>query len=320
MYPVEELVQKMISGNRRALGKLITLIENDPSSSAVIVPKIHNLTGNAYIIGITGPPGSGKSSIVDKLIFNYRNEGKKVGVVTIDPTSPFTGGALLGDRIRMQRHYTDEKVFIRSMSTRGSLGGLSEATANVIKLFDAFGKDVIIIETVGTGQIEVDIIKVADTVVLVSVPGMGDDVQTIKAGIMEIGDIFSVNKAETDGVEKCISEIRMMLELSEKNEVWIPPIIKTYGNKENGADDLYKAINNHYTYLIESGIYGKKRVFRGKNELLNIIQNLFMKNLYSFVSEDELEELAEKIANREKDPYMVIEELMPKLRKLYEVF
>lgn len=320
MYSVEELVQKMILGDRRALGKLITLIENDPSSSEFIVPKIHNLTGKAHILGITGPPGSGKSSIVDKLISSYRVQGKKVGVVTIDPTSPFTGGAILGDRIRMQRHYTDKKVFIRSMSTRGSLGGLSEATANVIKLLDAFGKNVIIIETVGTGQIEVDIIKVADTVVLVSVPGMGDDVQTIKAGIMEIGDIFAVNKADAKGVEKCISEIRMMLELSEKNEVWTPPIIKTYGNREDGADDLYDAIKNHYTYLIESGIYGNKRVFRGKNELINIIQNLFIKNLHNIITDDELEELAKKIANREKDPYMIIEELMPKLRKSYEVF
>jgi len=200
MNSLEELIKSMISGDRRALGKIITLMENDSSSSAYIIPRIHNLTGKAHIVGITGPPGSGKSSIVDKLISYYRDEGQKVGVIAIDPTSPFTGGAILGDRIRMKKHYTDKDVFIRSMATRGNLGGLSEATGNTIKALDAFGKDVIIIETVGAGQIEVDIVKVADTVVVISVPSMGDSVQTLKAGIMEIGDIFAVNKADIEGV------------------------------------------------------------------------------------------------------------------------
>jgi len=309
----------MISGDRRALGKIITLMENDSSSSAYIIPQIHNLTGKAHILGITGPPGSGKSSIVDKLIAYYRNDGLKVGVIAIDPTSPFTGGAILGDRIRMKQHYTDKDVFIRSMATRGNLGVLSEATGNTIKALDAFGKDVIIIETVGAGQVEVDIVRVADTVVVVSVPSMGDSVQTLKAGIMEIGDIFAVNKADLEGVEKCIMEIRMMLELSEKKGDWSPPIIKTFGNKDDGASDLYETIKNHHKYLIESGHHEKKRIIRGKTELINIIQNLFTNNLYNTISEKEIEELAKKIANREKDPYKIIEELIPRLKILFEV-
>ncbi|KYC45271.1 MAG: membrane ATPase/protein kinase [Candidatus Methanofastidiosum methylothiophilum] len=315
MSSFDELIKSMISGDRRALGKIITLMENDSSSSAYIIPRIHNLTGNAHIVGITGPPGSGKSSIVDKLVSCYRKDGLKVGVIAIDPTSPFTGGAILGDRIRMKQHYTDRDVFIRSMATRGNLGGLSEATGNTIKALDAFGKDVIIIETVGAGQVEVDIVKVADTVIVVSVPSMGDSVQTLKAGIMEIGDIFAVNKADIEGVEKCILEIRMMLELSEKKEGWIQPIIKTYGNKDEGANKLYEAIKEHNKYLIESGHNEKKRIIRGKTELVNILQNLFIRNLYKTISEEEMEELAKKIANREKDPYMIIEELIPRLKK-----
>ncbi|KYC51539.1 MAG: membrane ATPase/protein kinase [Candidatus Methanofastidiosum methylothiophilum] len=316
MNSLDELIESMISGNRRSLGKIITLMENDSSSCSYIIPKIHSKTGKAHIIGITGPPGSGKSSVVDKLISYYRNEGLKVGVVAIDPTSPFTGGAILGDRIRMKKHYTDKEVFIRSMATRGSLGGLSEATGNAVKALDAFGKDIIIIETVGAGQIEVDIVKVADTVIVISVPSMGDSVQTIKAGIMEIGDIFAVNKADIEGAEKCIMEIKMMLDLSEKKEDWVPPIVKTYGNLEDGAIELYESIKEHHNYLIKSGHHEKKRVIREKTELLNILQNMFFKNLYSVISEIEIEELARIIAKREKDPYMVIQELMPKLKNL----
>lgn len=312
---IDELIQKMVSGDKRALGKIITLMEEDPSSSAYIVSKIYPLTGKAYIVGITGPPGSGKSSIVDKLVSCYRNENLKVGVIAIDPTSPFTGGAILGDRIRMRGHYTDKNVFIRSMATRGTLGGLSRATSDSVKALDAFGNDVIIIETVGAGQVEVDIVKVADTVVVVSVPDMGDTIQKLKAGIMEIGDIFAVNKADIDGAEKCILEIKMMLELSETKNGWVPPIVKTFGDRDNGANELYEAIKNHHKYLLESGRQEKKKIARGKVDLIYILQNLFIKKFYEAINEEELEELGKKIANREKDPYTIIEELIPRLKK-----
>lgn len=312
---IDELIQKMVSGDKRALGKIITLMEEDSSSSAYIVSKIYPLTGKAYIVGITGPPGSGKSSIVDKLVSCYRNENLKVGVIAIDPTSPFTGGAILGDRIRMRSHYTDKDVFIRSMATRGTLGGLSRATSDSVKALDAFGNDVIIIETVGAGQVEVDIVKVADTVVVVSVPDMGDTIQKLKAGIMEIGDIFAVNKADIDGAEKCILEIKMMLELSETKNGWVPPIVKTFGDRDNGANELYEAIKNHHKYLLESGRQEKKKIARGKADLIYILQNLFIKKFYEAINEEELEELGKKIANREKDPYTIIEELIPRLKK-----
>lgn len=312
---IDELIQKMVSGDKRALGKIITLMEEDSSSSAYIVSKIYPLTGKAYILGITGPPGSGKSSIVDKLVSCYRNENLKVGVIAIDPTSPFTGGAILGDRIRMRSHYTDKNVFIRSMATRGTLGGLSRATSDSVKALDAFGNDVIIIETVGAGQVEVDIVKVADTVVVVSVPDMGDTIQKLKAGIMEIGNIFAVNKADIDGAEKCILEIKMMLELSETKNGWVPPIVKTFGDRDNGANELYEAIKNHHKYLLESGRQEKKKIARGKVDLIYILQNLFIKKFYEAINEEELEELGKKIANREKDPYTIIEELIPRLKK-----
>jgi LAO/AO transport system kinase len=312
---IDELIQKMISGDKRALGKIITLMEENSSSSAYIISQIYALIGKAYIVGITGPPGSGKSSIVDKLVSCYRNENLKVGVIAIDPTSPFTGGAILGDRIRMKSHYTDRDVFIRSMATRGNLGGLSRATSDAIKALDAFGSDIIIVETVGAGQIEVDIVKVADTVIVISVPGMGDIIQTLKAGIMEIGDIFAVNKADLDGVEKCILEIKMMLELSENKNGWIHPIVKTFGNRDDGANELYEAIKNHRKYLLESGHHEKKKIMRGKADLINILQNLFIKNLYDVISEEEMEEFGKKIANREKDPYGIIEEIIPRLKK-----
>lgn len=312
---IDELIQKMVSGDKRALGKIITLMEEDTSSSAYIVSKIYPLTGKAYIMGITGPPGSGKSSIVDKLVSCYRNENLKVGVIAIDPTSPFTGGAILGDRIRMRSHYTDKDVFIRSMATRGTLGGLSRATSDSVKALDAFGNDVIIIETVGAGQVEVDIVKVADTVVVVSVPDMGDTIQKLKAGIMEIGDIFAVNKADIDGAEKCILEIKMMLELSETKNGWVPPIVKTFGDRDNGANELYEAIKNHHKYLLESGRQEKKKIARGKADLIYILQNLFIKKFYEAINEEELEELGKKIASREKDPYTIIEELIPRLKK-----
>ncbi len=231
---IDGLIERMLKGDKRAVARLITLVENDEEKAREVVSKIYPYTGRAYIVGITGPPGAGKSTLLDKLIRVAREEGKVVGVIAIDPTSPFTGGALLGgDRIRMQRHSTDPGVFIRSMATRGSLGGLAKATSDAIKVLDAYGCDVIFVETVGgVGQIEIDIVKTADTVVLITVPGLGgDDIQAIKAGLMEIADIFVINKADKEGgADATYFELNLMLDLEKERwekRGWRPPIVET---------------------------------------------------------------------------------------------
>ncbi len=312
---IDDLIERMLKGDRRATARLITLVENDEEKAREIVSKIYPYTGNAYIVGITGPPGAGKSTLLDKLIKVAREEGKIVGVIAIDPTSPFTGGALLGDRIRMQRHSTDPGVFIRSMATRGSLGGLAKATNDAIKVLDAYGCDVIFVETVGVGQIEVDIVKTADTVVLVTVPGLGDDIQAIKAGLMEIADVFVINKADKEGADATYFELNLMLDLEKERWEklgWRPPIVETVATTMRGIRELWNAIREHQTFLKESGEIERKRKFRAEEEVKTIVSGRIAKMISDRLDEEEVASLIDKIVKREIDPYSAADLVLEK--------
>ncbi|NJE29565.1 methylmalonyl Co-A mutase-associated GTPase MeaB [Thermococcus sp. 18S1] len=312
---LDGLIERMLTGDKRATARLITLVENDEEKAREIISKIYPHTGNAYIVGITGPPGAGKSTLLDKLIRVAREEGKVVGVIAIDPTSPFTGGALLGDRIRMQRHSTDPGVFIRSMATRGSLGGLAKATADAIKVLDAYGCDVIFVETVGVGQIEIDIVKTADTVVLVTVPGLGDDIQAIKAGLMEIADVFVINKADKEGADATYFELNMMLDLEKERwerRGWRPRIVETVATTMRGIRDLWSAINEHREFLERSGEIERKRQFRAEEEVKTIVSGRISRIVGEKLGEEEISSLIEMVVRREIDPYSAADRILEK--------
>lgn len=305
-----DIVQRLLKGDKRACARLITLVENQAPEAREALKELYPHTGNAHIIGVTGPPGAGKSSLVDKLTQYYRGQKKTVGVIAVDPSSPFTGGALLGDRIRMQDRATDPGVFIRSMGTRGHMGGLALATKDAIKILDAFGKDVIIVETVGTGQDEVDIIKAADTVVVVTMPSLGDDIQAIKAGILEIGDIFVVNKADLDFVDKAVLELEVMLDFNTEKE-WRPPVIKTVANMGEGIDELAEAIQSYVKYLKKEKLFEKKRRTKVETELLEVlIQFITEEILEKAKKTNEFDNLVNCIAQREMDCYTAAEKLL----------
>ena len=310
---IDELIERLKKGDRKAVARLITLVENEEGKAREIVKRIYPLTGNAYIVGITGPPGAGKSSLLDKLIREARREGLIVGVIAVDPTSPFTGGALLGDRIRMQRHATDPGVFIRSMATRGSLGGLAKATNDAIKVLDAYGCDVIFVETVGVGQVEVDIVKTADTVVLVTVPGLGDDVQAIKAGLMEIADILVINKADREGADATYFELSLTLDFeAEKWERlgWRPPIIETIATTGKGVKELWEKIKEHKKYLESSGRLEEKRRFRIEEEIKTIASGIIASKVEASIKEGELEDLIRDVLAKRIDPYTAADRII----------
>ncbi len=305
-----ELVDQLLNGDRRACARLITLVENDDPQAQEALKTLYPHTGNAHIIGVTGPPGAGKSSLVDKLTEVYRSRGKTVGVIAVDPSSPFTGGALLGDRIRMQERATDTGVFIRSMGTRGHMGGLSVCTKDAIKILDAFGKDIIIVETVGTGQDEVDIIKAADTVLVVTMPSLGDDIQAIKAGILEIGDIFVVNKSDLEYADKAVLELEMMLDFGEKR-LWKPPVIKTVANTGEGIPTLAEAIKSHMTFLQDNNLLEEKRKIKVRMELLEVLNQCITKKILEKCEKtDEFNTLIDSITQRKMDYYTAAEKLL----------
>ena len=312
---MNDLASKVLKGDTRAIARMITLIENNDLAAIDSMKEIHKKSGNAQVIGVTGVMGSGKSSLIFELAYLYRKQGKKVGIIAIDPTSPFSGGAFLGDRVRMMQLATDDDVFIRSMGTRGVLGGLASSVFDVVEIYDAAGMDIVLIETVGVGQAEVDIVKIADTTLVVLVPGLGDSIQTIKAGLMEIADIFVVNKADKPGVEQVVAEIESMLDISSKSDRETP-IVKTSTKQTQGISELLSEINNHKNYLKKEKRLEVKRRKRYETELTEIIRKRLMSLIFDESKfKDRINRLIDQISKKELDPYSAADEILGKILK-----
>jgi LAO/AO transport system kinase len=306
------LAKRILQGDIRAASRLMRDIDDRVPSALETLKELYPNTGRAYIIGITGPPGSGKSTLVDKMIDILRKDGKSVGIVAVDPTSPFSGGAILGDRIRMQRHATDEGVFIRSLATRGCLGGLTRSTQDIINVMDAMGKDIILVETVGVGQDEVEVVNAAHTSIVVLVPGLGDDIQAIKAGIIEIGDLFVINKSDREGADKTERDLRMVLEIGRRrDDGWEPLIYKTEAISGKGVFELVYGIYRHKQALEQSQGWEKKLRERTKTTFLEILGTEVMSHfIEKMEKEGEWDKIIDDLKNRRTDPYSIAERVM----------
>jgi LAO/AO transport system kinase len=308
---VEDWAAKVLAGDVRAISRAITAIENHSPESEALLKQLFPHTGQAYLIGVTGAPGTGKSTLVDRLAAYHRKHKERVGVVAVDPTSPYSGGAILGDRIRMQGHAGDTGIFIRSMATRGFLGGLARSTAEVALLLDAAGKRQILIETVGVGQDEIEIVRLADCVLVMLVPGLGDDIQNMKAGLMEIGDIFVLNKADREGADRLEEQLHAMLSLVMPRDGWHPPAVRTVATENRGVDELAATIEKFRKHFESGGERRKKHIEHWKNRLIEMLESrLLEKVLGGKNGEARLEELAAAVAERKKDPFSAVAELL----------
>ena len=317
MNPV---AKKVVAGDVRTVARVIRDIDDGIPDVRSVLKEVYPHTGKAFVLGITGAPGVGKSTLVDQMVNHLRKRDKTVGVLAVDPTSPFSGGAILGDRVRMQRHSLDEGVFIRSMATRGHFGGLTQSTRSAIDVLDAMGKDFIIVETVGVGQDEVDVVKSAHTTIIVVIPGMGDDIQAIKAGILEVGDIFVINKADRDGTDKTLSDLRLMIDMDQKKYdegTWKPPILKAEAVFDKGVEEILEAIEKHRAYLMENfnGLEPRKRKDKVREELADMIKNRLIEEVVGkLTGSGEFDSAVASIVRGEVDPYTACDNLvLPKI-------
>jgi LAO/AO transport system kinase len=305
-----DLLASARSGDKRAIARLLSVVENDAPGAADIVRETFAQTGRALVLGVTGPPGGGKSTLVSRLVAAYRARASRVAVVAVDPSSPFTGGAILGDRIRMQDRFLDEGVFIRSMASRGHSGGLARTTARVVNVLDALGSEVVIVETVGVGQEEVEVVRVAGTVALVTVPGLGDDIQAIKAGVLEIADVLVVNKADRPGADETVRDLAQMLTLGSARGGWKPPIVRTTAATGEGVDELVRAADRHEQWSAETGERERRRADAARVEVEALLRETLARRLEERVGAERVRRAVERVASREVDPYAAVEELV----------
>lgn len=311
----QTLIEQLRAGDPRSLARAVSTVENRAAGWSELLKALFPYSGRARILGLTGPPGAGKSTLVDQLARYYRKENKTLGIIAVDPTSPYTGGAILGDRIRMQDHFSDPGIYIRSMATRGSLGGLARTTADVATVLDASGRDLVMIETVGVGQDEVDIVRLADITIVILVPGMGDDVQTIKAGIMEIADIFVINKSDREGAERVEREIRALQSLAIRGDNWTPPIVKTVASEGAGVTELAAAISDYEAYLKKENLVVQHKVQNWQNRLVEMLRDALLERAREQLGNGAVARYAAEVAEHKRDPYSLVEEIVNTLGK-----
>lgn len=311
---MQSWVEEIRAGNLRALARAITAVENRDAAAHDLLKALFPFSGKARVVGVTGSPGAGKSTLVDALAREYRKQDKTIGIVAVDPTSPFSGGAILGDRIRMSSHHADPGIFIRSMATRGALGGLSHTTADIATVMDASGRDLVLIETVGVGQDEIDIVRLADVTIVILVPGMGDDVQSIKAGIMEIADIFVINKADREGADRVEREIRAMQSLAHpRTDNWTPTVVKTVASDGTGVPALAQAIESYEKFLDSTEVGRRRRMENWRNRLIQMLRDeLLERVLRQQMTDDDASRFAADVAEHKRDPYTLIDEIIAK--------